>query len=856
MKLHTLVLMLLSALLFSVPAWADVTEQQVAEVYVATFNRAPDAAGLSYWVNDSFAGDPPRSIERIAMSFFDQPETQALYPPGNTNSQFVTSIYQNLFNRGPDAAGLAYWIGKDGLGGTMARSVMIEALKNGAQGTDAVIIANKAEVGLYYVAAGIEGNDFSLADVTDDPATVIAAKEIIDTLKSGGTGTLSLGAPEELATENILPAGGMITVNNPANPLHAMEIIVPPGAYTAAKPFRVSSTPITGHTFGPLFQPLTPLITIDNGGAHAEESMMVQIPVQIPAGHFAMAFFYDEAQGKLEPMQLISVGTDSITVATRHFSSFTVTGIAQSVLDTYLAAGIRSGFYPGVDDWSFVNRGSYIAPGGHCAGQSLGALWYFTEKTDGPGHLWESYDNNYRDWRTLDFWQDDSYAYRFCSMLQKDIDWDSFSMDFWNEAQGRVWRFVDNQWKLVNVPALSPAATRNLFALSMLLTDREPQFVGIYSNAGGGHAMIVYAVTQDALHIADPNYPGDINRVIYFNNGAFDPYPSGDNWEEINAGRGKNYEHILYLAKSTVLPWDTIAERWLQAQYGAIGDTVFPNYQIKYLDDLTGDFQLLTEGQVVTQNKIRIAAVGDGTATIGNQIYKDGKLMTFDADWKVDLNPGDNLLGIGVLGQVGEKWKYVDFVYYNVIYNPETLTGAFNFLNTWAKKHFPSGWNIAVDTIDFSANVNGRVVNAQNPVITLKDYYNSNNSKIVEVTNMKRNEVVTVSGTINMALSTFIVSPEAPKTRMVYTYSNPRLVRYVSGVYQETYPGMNFTWVVASDGIYNSTDLFVEYDVKTDRYVRDEETDPFVFSDSSNAKSQEFHLTIKVNKDVPDWDTP
>lgn len=92
---------------------------------------------------------------------------------------------------------------------------------------------------------------------------------------------------------------------------------------------------------------------------------------------------------------------------------------------------------------------------------------------------------------------------------------------------------------------------------------------------------------------------------------------------------------------------------------------------------------------------------------------------------------------------------------------------------------------------------------------------------------MKRNEVVTVSGTINMALSTFTVSPEAPRTRMVYTYSNPKLVRYVSGVYQETYAGMNFSWVVASDSIYNSTDLYVEYDVKTDRYVRDSESDPF-----------------------------
>ncbi|WP_367278395.1 DUF4214 domain-containing protein [Sulfurimonas sp.] len=42
----------------------------VCKLYVATFNRAPDAAGLSYWVNNSGL-----SIEGIAQSFFDQPET-------------------------------------------------------------------------------------------------------------------------------------------------------------------------------------------------------------------------------------------------------------------------------------------------------------------------------------------------------------------------------------------------------------------------------------------------------------------------------------------------------------------------------------------------------------------------------------------------------------------------------------------------------------------------------------------------------------------------------------------------------------------------------------------------------------
>ena len=43
----------------------------VAKLYVATFDRAPDSAGLDYWVNLSGL-----SLEEIATSFFDQPETK------------------------------------------------------------------------------------------------------------------------------------------------------------------------------------------------------------------------------------------------------------------------------------------------------------------------------------------------------------------------------------------------------------------------------------------------------------------------------------------------------------------------------------------------------------------------------------------------------------------------------------------------------------------------------------------------------------------------------------------------------------------------------------------------------------
>ncbi|MFA5233621.1 MAG: DUF4214 domain-containing protein, partial [Sulfurimonas sp.] len=151
------------------------TEENVAELYVATFERAPDSAGLDYWVNSGL------ELEEIADSFFEQPETQTKYPEGTDNSAFITSVYENLFNRAPDAAGLAYWDGEL-QAGTFTKSEFILAAINGAQdsaeGNDLSMMANKTEVGLAFADAGfnsVTDAENYLANVTDDDATVAAA---------------------------------------------------------------------------------------------------------------------------------------------------------------------------------------------------------------------------------------------------------------------------------------------------------------------------------------------------------------------------------------------------------------------------------------------------------------------------------------------------------------------------------------------------------------------------------------------------------------------------------------------------------------------------------------------------------
>ncbi len=153
------------------------SKDEVAKLYVATFNRAPDAGGLNYWVYDSRL-----EIEKIAQSFFDQPETQSLYSEDSSNTNFVEAVYHNLFNRSSDQAGLIYWVSELD-SGRIARSVFILAVINGAQntetfGNDRTILTHKMRVGLAYANAGL--NDVTdakeiMSSITDNEETVINA---------------------------------------------------------------------------------------------------------------------------------------------------------------------------------------------------------------------------------------------------------------------------------------------------------------------------------------------------------------------------------------------------------------------------------------------------------------------------------------------------------------------------------------------------------------------------------------------------------------------------------------------------------------------------------------------------------
>lgn len=149
-------------------------------LYVGYFGRSPDPAGLQFWITQI---DNGRDITTIAQDFARSEEAQSLYPylanPSSSSPlDFISSIYQNLFNRLPEAAGLSFWY--DALTqGKVSVGDMIESVMQGARGTDATVLENKIEVAFHWTMSVPEKRGGFTFDV-DAMAAAKAALSDID----------------------------------------------------------------------------------------------------------------------------------------------------------------------------------------------------------------------------------------------------------------------------------------------------------------------------------------------------------------------------------------------------------------------------------------------------------------------------------------------------------------------------------------------------------------------------------------------------------------------------------------------------------------------------------------------------
>ena len=84
-------------------------EAIVTALYDDTLDRAPDAAGLAFWVNKIRTGS--RSVASVASAFYASSEYYRTIG-GGTDASWVTDLYRKVLHRDPDPSGLAHWVAK------------------------------------------------------------------------------------------------------------------------------------------------------------------------------------------------------------------------------------------------------------------------------------------------------------------------------------------------------------------------------------------------------------------------------------------------------------------------------------------------------------------------------------------------------------------------------------------------------------------------------------------------------------------------------------------------------------------------------------------------------------------------
>jgi uncharacterized protein YkwD len=95
--------------------------EPVARLYLAYFGRDPDFAGLMFWANQIRAG---YSVKGVSQSFATSSEFQQQYG-SLSNSAFVDRVYRNVLGRAADSGGLSYWVSQLNSGALTRGDVML-----------------------------------------------------------------------------------------------------------------------------------------------------------------------------------------------------------------------------------------------------------------------------------------------------------------------------------------------------------------------------------------------------------------------------------------------------------------------------------------------------------------------------------------------------------------------------------------------------------------------------------------------------------------------------------------------------------------------------------------------------------
>ena len=175
------------------------------ELYIAYFNRAPDAVGLYFWATAFVNGT---TLQEAASLFIDQDETRDTYPDTLSNADLATAVYNNVLGRIPDQAGFDFWVGVLDQG-AVTRDQFILSVLEGAKApsppdatqefidqkdADRKFLADKTDIGAYFAVhqgmSDVDNARAAMALFDGSESSIADAVAAIDAFFADATGAI------------------------------------------------------------------------------------------------------------------------------------------------------------------------------------------------------------------------------------------------------------------------------------------------------------------------------------------------------------------------------------------------------------------------------------------------------------------------------------------------------------------------------------------------------------------------------------------------------------------------------------------------------------------------------------------
>lgn len=274
LKIALCTLMLIA--LYSVTAWAGLSQTEVSQLYVSLFGRASEGEGNAYW------GSNQDNMAEAANTMLGTDAAKNYFGSSmDSNQAFIEFIYQNTLNKtlADDPEGIAYWVGElnTKTRGEVA-ATLVGVIKDYAPGgpyynaDDAKTVAaynqftNRVTVSNYMAthvqtapADWATSTSFNAAlTVTDDMTTVTTAQQAVEAFTGGASslesdiesymGMISSAGEmspmmDELGTvfEEIMNGDSSVVTITP--PLETLDIANPPSSINITADFGSGYSP-------------------------------------------------------------------------------------------------------------------------------------------------------------------------------------------------------------------------------------------------------------------------------------------------------------------------------------------------------------------------------------------------------------------------------------------------------------------------------------------------------------------------------------------------------------------------------------------------------------------------------------